>query len=456
MHMTERRTALIVVSIASFLTPFMASSVNVALPTIAREFSLDAVMLGWVATSYMLASAVTLLPAGRLGDMFGRKRVFLVGTAVFSLASLLIALAPSGPFLIAARVLQGAGAAMNFATNLAILTSAYPANEKGRVLGINVAAVYIGQSVGPTVGGLLTQYFGWRSIFAVVVPLTLLNLVLALTKLKSDWAEARGEAFDLRGVLTYGVSLVMLIMGLSSLPAWSGLGLMVLGVAGFVFFFVWEDRAPSPALNLSMFRESTVFTYSCIAALINYLANAATAFLLSLYLQQVKGLSPQAAGLVLIAQPIVQATFSPLTGRMSDSVEPRLLASAGMGCAVVGLGLLAALGADTPLAYVVLVLMLMGMGFALFSSPNTNAIMSSVSKRFYGVAGATVSTARVIGQTLSIGIVMLVFAMLIGRVEIGPQNLDALLTSMRVLFAFFAGLCVIGIYFSLARGNMRR
>lgn len=454
--MSQRRTALIIMSIASFLTPFMASSINVALPSIAREFGLDAVMLGWVATSYMLASAVTLLPAGRLGDLYGRKRIFLVGTVVFSFASLLIALAPSGPFLIAARVLQGSGAAMNFATNLAILTSVYPANEKGRVLGINVAAVYIGQSVGPTIGGLLTQYFGWRSIFAVVVPLTLFNLFLTLTRLKDEWVGTRGETFDLRGVLAYAVSLVCLIMGLSSLPSWTGLALMLLGVAGFVFFFIWEDRATHPALNLSMFRQSTVFTYSSIAALINYLANAATAFLLSLYLQQIRGLTPQAAGLVLVAQPIVQAVLSPLTGRLSDSVEPRLLASAGMGCAVIGLALLASLGPASPIVYVVGVLMLMGAGFALFSSPNTNAIMSSVSKQFYGVAGATVSTARVIGQTLSIGIVMLVFATMIGHVEIGPGNLGALMMSMRVLFGFFAVLCVLGIYFSLARGNMRR
>jgi EmrB/QacA subfamily drug resistance transporter len=433
----------------------MGSSVNIALPTIGKEFGLDAVTLGWVATSFMLASAITLLPAGRLADIHGRKRMFASGSVVFGLASLVIAFAPSAAVLLAARVVQGIGAAMVFGTSVAILTSVYPANEKGRVLGINVASVYIGQSVGPTIGGILTRYFGWRSIFLVVAPVALLIFVITITKLRGEWAEARNDSFDVPGALIYALSLFGVIYGLSALP--SALGAMLIGggVVCFIAFVAWERRTLSPLLNLKLFSNNPVFTFSNAAALINYCANAATALLLSLYLQHIKGYPPQTAGLILIAQPVVQAIFSPLAGRLSDTVEPRILASAGMACAALGLFLFATLAAETPVVFVVAVLMLLGAGFALFSSPNTNAIMSSVEKRSYGVAAATLSTMRVIGQTMSIGIVMLVFALVIGRVAIAPENYGALMASTRVLFSMFAVLCVSGIFFSLARGNVR-
>ncbi len=451
---SDRRYALIIMTLASFITPFMGSSVNIALPAIGRAFSLDAVTLGWIATSYLLASAIMLVPAGRLADIHGRKRVFAIGSAVFALASLAIGLAPTAPILLAARVVQGIGSAMVFGTSAAILISAYPPSEKGRVLGINVAAVYTGQSVGPTLGGLLTRYLGWRSIFLLAAPLSFLVLVLTIKKLRGEWAEARGESFDIVGSVMYGLALLCVIYGFSSLPGALGLALIAGGLAGFVVFVVWENRTLSPVLNMHLFRTNMVFTLSNVAALINYCANAATGFLLSLYLQQIRGLPPQMAGLVLIGQPVVQAVFSPLTGRLSDTVEPRILASAGMGCAAVGLFLFATLTPQTPLVFVLAVLMLLGLGFALFSSPNTNAVMSSVEKRQYGVASATLSTMRVVGQTLSIGIVMLAFALYIGHVEIGPENLSALMTSTRVLFSGFGILCVVGILCSLARGKV--
>jgi MFS family permease len=228
------------------------------------------------------------------------------------------------------------------------------------------------------------------------------------------------------------------------------------GLAALVVFIAWERRSTSPLLDVGVFASNRTYAFSNLAALINYCGSAATGFFLSLYLQQIRGLPPQSAGLVLVAQPIVQAFLSPLTGRLSDSIEPRRLASLGMACTAAGLFLFSSLSPSTPFAVVVLILMLSGAGFALFSSPNTNAIMSSVERRFYGVAGATTSTMRVVGQTLSMGLAVLIFAVVIGRVEITPQQYPQLMTSIRIGFALFGALCLCGIFASLARGNVRR
>jgi MFS family permease len=198
-----------------------------------------------------------------------------------------------------------------------------------------------------------------------------------------------------------------------------------------------------------------VFAFSNLAALINYSATSAVTFLISLYLQYVKGLDPQQAGIVLIAQPVMMALFSPVAGRLSDSVEPRILSSAGMGIISVMLALISFVGPETPITLLVLCLLFLGFGFALFSSPNTNAVMSSVEKRLYGVASATLGTMRLTGQMLSMGIVMVIFAVTMGGTRITPEYYPSFLQSMRLAFVIFSVLCVVGVFASLARGKVR-
>jgi EmrB/QacA subfamily drug resistance transporter len=454
-HATPRRVTLLIAALASFLTPFMGSSTNVALPSIGHEFSMDAVLLTWIPTAYLLAAAVFLVPFGRIADIYGRKRVFTYGTAIFTVASLLTGLSASTTMLISARVLQGIGSAMIFGTSVAILTSVFPPGERGRVLGISVAAVYVGLSIGPFVGGYLTQHLGWRSIFLAVVPLGLLVLILVTWRLKGEWAEAQGEPFDLAGSIIYSLSLIALMYGLSLLPGWSGAGLILASAVGLGLFAVWEIRAAHPVLDVKLFAGNRTFAFSNLAALINYSATSAVTFLLSLYLQYIKALSPQQAGLVLIAQPIMQATFSPVAGRLSDRIEPRIVASLGMTVTTTGLILLIFVGPSTPLWAIVICLVLLGFGFALFSSPNMNAIMGSVEKRFYGVASGTLGTMRLVGQMLSMGIATLLFTLYIGRVEITPETYSLFLISAKTAFAVFAALCTAGIFASLARGDLR-
>jgi len=452
---SERSSALLVSALAAFLTPFLGSSLNVALPSIGREFRMDAILLSWVPTAYLLSAAILVVPFGRIADIHGRKLVFIWGISVLSAGCVLAAVAGEGWILIGARALQGGGGAMIFGTGMAILTSVYPRELRGRVLGINVAAVYAGLSVGPFVGGLLTETAGWRSIFWISGVLGAAMILIVLLALKGEWAEARGARLDLPGGLLYGVSLTGLMYGLSRLPDAIGVALLLVGLVMLLVFIRWELRSSSPLLDMTLFVSNRAFAFSNLAALINYSATFAVGFLLSLYLQYLRGFSPQEAGLVLIAQPVVMAVASPFAGVLSDRIEPRIVASTGMGLIVLGLATLVFLTAATPLPMLLVTLVVLGMGFALFSSPNTNAVMSSIERHQYGVAAGTIATMRMSGQMLSIGIAMLVFALVIGPVPITPQVHAPFLQSISIAFGIFAILCLGGVFASLARGRLR-
>jgi len=451
----SRRAALLVTTVGAFLTPFMGSSIAIALPSIGDELQMNAILLGWVSTTYLLAAVMFMVPIGRIADIYGRKKIFTYGMLTYTIASALSATSTSAAMLISFRVLQGIGGAMIFSTSVAILTSVFPPQDRGRVLGINVAAVYIGLSLGPFAGGLLTQYLGWRAIFWANVPLGLMVIALIFWKLKGEWAEARGEKFDVIGSIIYSLTLLAIMYGFTMLPDIIGVVLILAGAAGFVAFIRWETKVKNPVLDIGLFKNNTVFTLSNVAALINYSATFAVGFLLSLYLQYVKGLSPQNAGLVLVAAPVVQAVFSPFAGRLSDKIEPRIVASAGMGLTVIGLIFFIFLDKTTSLWFIIAGLMILGLGFALFSSPNTNAVMSSVDRKCYGVASATLSTMRQIGMTFNMGMVMLIFGIYIGRVQITPPYYPAFISSVNMVFIISAVLCFGGIFASLARGKVR-
>jgi EmrB/QacA subfamily drug resistance transporter len=452
-HPASKKSALIVTTLSFFIVSFMGSAVNIALPSISKEFKMDAVLLSWVATTYLLASAISILPLARAGDICGRKKFFLWGCVLFTVWSFLLGISTSATMLLTLRVLQGMGAAMIFGTGTAILISVFPAGERGKVLGINVAAVYVGLSIGPFLGGLLTYHLGWRSIFISVVPVGLVILLSTLWTLKGEWAEAKGERIDLTGTALYGFTLITIIYGFSLLPEMGGAGLIALGSLGILAFVKWETRVTSPLLDVRLFMKNRVFAFSNLAALINYSATFAISFLLSLYLQYLKGFTPQQAGLVLVSQPVVQAIFSPFAGRLSDRMEPRIVASIGMSLTALGLVLLTFLSEGTVLPYIVTSLILIGFGLALFSSPNTNAVMGSVEKRFYGVASAALGTMRITGNMFSMGIVALLFSIYIGRAQITAAHYLLFLKSLKVTYLLFAILCFGGIFASLARGR---
>lgn len=450
----KQLSILLVTTLSSFLTPFMGSAVNVALPAIAKDLSMTALSLSWVATSFILAATMTLIPLGRLADIYGRRRFYIYGALIFTVASSFCILSPSQFFLIAARTVQGVGGAMIFSTGTAMLVSAYPLEERGKIIGINVAAVYIGLTIGPFVGGLLTEHFGWRFIFLFTAALGLIITLIATATIKEEWSGINGTHFDYAGSLLYAIALFSIIYGLSQLPSLNALFLIGTGLLCLALFIFQQLKSPSPLLDIHLFLNNKVFAFSNLAALINYCATFAVTFLLSLYLQHIKMLSPSQTGSILVAAPVVQALLSPVAGRLSDRFEPQIISSIGMVLTVIGLVPLIFLSNQTSIEYILFCLILLGVGFALFSSPNVNAIMSAVEKKFFGVASATVSTMRLTGQMFSMGITMLVFAVILGDYPISTANNYLLLKSTKFIFAILAVICCVGIFASLARGKM--
>jgi MFS family permease len=451
-----QRSSLVVTTVTAFMAPFMLSSVNVALPALQAEFAADAVLLGWIATAYLLATAMVLVPAGKFADIHGRKKVFLTGIVVYTLGSFFAILAPDIWWFLAARAIQGLGAALFVTTSMAIITSVFPPEKRGRGIGILVTAVYAGLASGPFAGGLLTQHFGWRSLFWVMLVLGTGSLLLAFRFLRGEWAEARGEQFDLPGSLVYAVSIFCLVYGGTLMPEPMAWLLVPSGLLGLLLFYRLQKKAAYPVFAVGLLQHNRVFLFSSLAALIHYAATFAVTFQISLYLQFIKGMSPRTAGMVLMIQPVMMTLFSSPAGRLSDRLEPRLLASSGMGITALGLAVFVLLGRQTPVWLVTANLAMLGFGFALFSSPNMNAIMGSVERRQYGLASGTVATMRLLGQMCSMTLATIFLSIFIGRQTIRPENHSLFLASMHACFVLFVLLCTAGIAFSLLRGSLRQ
>ncbi len=453
--MKEKNSILIAASISSFLTPFMGSSVNIALPAIGQSLNLGAVSMTWVSTAYLLSTAVFLVPLGKAADSIGRRKVFIWGIMIFSVSSLLAAVAWSPAVMLASRAIHGLGSAMIFSTGVAMVASVFPKSERGRSLGITAAAVYLGLSAGPFAGGLLAQHLGWRSIFLV---LSAASAVLAahvfFTVKHESQSDSRGR-FDFTGSLLYAVSLPLIIYGFSRLPGRVGAFLTLAGAALLAVFIYFEKRSDNPVLDIKLFSNNTAFAMSNFAALINYSATFSVTFLLSLYLQFVKGYSASFSGIILISQPLIMSFISPVTGRLSDRIEPKYLSSAGMAVSAAGLIPMAFISQSTSILFIASCLVVQGIGFGLFASPNTNAIMSSVHGRHLGTASATMGTMRLVGQMMSMGFATLIFALFLGQSKISADNIPAMLSAVRTAFSVSAALCLCGIYFSYARGNVR-
>jgi EmrB/QacA subfamily drug resistance transporter len=449
-----KKIILLIASLSSFLVPFTSSSIIVALPSMALQFHADAVTLGWITSAYIIAAAVFIVPFGRYADIVGRRKIFLYGVLIFTIASLACAFSPSEEILIVFRFLQGVGGAMLFATSVAIVTQVYGPGERGWALGITIATVYAGLSIGPFLGGILTDTFGWPAIFLINVPLGILTIALTLRGVRHEWADAAGERFDLGGAVIYGIMLFTFIYGMLLFPDPAGLVWIAAAPGAAIVFYRWEKRRESPLIDFSVFMNNRTFVFSNIAAMINYGATYGVGVLLSLYLQYIQGFSAATAGFILVAQPVVQTIFSPVAGRLSDRIEPRVVATAGMALTALGLSFFIFLTPATPLCAIVASLMVLGLGYGLFSSPNTNAIMSSVHARHLGIASGMVATMRSLGQLLSMAIAMCCFAVFIGPVTITPSVYPALMTGVTVAFVVFTVLCSAGVGISYIRGTI--
>lgn len=448
----EQKATLFVAVTTAFATTFAASALNLSIPAIGIEFGFNAASVGWLVTGYVLASAVLAVPFGRLADLTGRKWVLCLGIFLFAAFSLLILLVRTPAWFLAFRVVQGVGAAMIFATNQAVLVNAFPPSMRGKVLGYSIAATYTGLTAGPVVGGYLNYQLGWRSIFLLGFVLGFIALAAAVFRLPVSKGYKGGQRMDAAGSFLYMASLGAILYGFTSLSSDSKAPYLLAGGLVLFLLFLWiESSAESPVIRIQLFRRNPAYLFSNLAALLNYGATFALGYWLSIYLQLVKGMDSRAAGFILVSQPLMMALLSPMAGRWSDKIPPYRLASLGMGLCAAGLLPFAFVTEMTPMAWIIACLLLVGVGFALFSSPNTNAVLACVEAPDYGVASSILATMRTIGHSFSMAVVTLVVSSEIGAVPLASAKTTSITDAMRDSFAIFFVLCVVGVWFSLKR-----
>ena len=449
------KTALIVAMITSFVNPLSLSAINVALPAIGTDLGANAVSLAWIAASYALTAAVVQLPLGRITDICGKRRIMITGAIIFSLSNFLAAISWSSWWMILCRIIQGLGGSMTSVSGMAIVSSIFPPKQRGKAIGMIVGTVYAGLSVGPFVGGMLTHYLGCYSMFIANGLLTGIAAFMAIKGLKGDWEQdiLPQEKLDASGALIYCTALSLLMIGLSSLPGNFPLILIAAGIAGLALFVILQSRTKYPIINVAIFLKNRIFVFSNLAAFIHYASAFAISFLLNLYLQYVKGIEAHHAGFIMLAQPGIQALFSPFMGALSDRVDPRILASIGMGCTVAGAWALIGITKETSLLFIILMLVLLGMGYAVFASPNTNAIMGSVDRSLYGMASSFSGTMRAMGMSVSMAVATMSMSFYVGGRKIGINDYDGLFEAMNLCFFIFVILCCAGIGVSLVRGK---
>ncbi len=459
--------------ITSFITTFMGSALNLSVPDMSSEFNVSASAIGWVVTVYMLTAAAFSVPFGRIADLTSRKIVLVSGIAVFGTASLFSIFAKGLVYVIIGRGIQGFGASMIFATNHAVLISEFDEDERGKVLGYATASTYVGLAAGPVLGGFLNYNFGWRSIFAAGVVVSVIVFAAALFGIPSKNKETakvqantekkdsiihaektdtkiKKKDWNTAGNVLFICTLLALVYGLTDLmrnsfaPYIAGAGI-ILGI----IFVICELKAKSPIIDVRIFKSNIAYTMSNMAALLGYGAVYAISYLLSIYLQSARGYNSQAAGLILIASPAVMAILSPITGRISDRVQPFILAVSGMTAVSLALLVFAFISEDTPLAVIIGTLLLSGAGAALFSTPNTNAVMSYVTQESLGVASSVLATMRSLGHTVSMTIITITVSLYIGDRTLKDAEPEILISVMHTAFIVFTVLAVIGALFSL-------
>ncbi len=453
---TGKKHLLLISAGGSFLAPFMVSALIVAIPTIGREFSMSASEMSWLATAFFLAASMFLLPMGRIADIFGVKLVFTAGICVYFFSALLAALAPSSEILIAARFLNGMGAAMIFGTSFALLSLSLPENERGQALGINIAANMLGFSLGFQAGGLLTYYLSWRGFFLLTLPIDLLVLALIVLKLPGECAYSRGQKLDLKGAGMIAVLLFLMVTGLSELPRSQGAISLIAGLVLLVIFAFWEMRSNSPIIDPRLLAKNRPFAYASAAVLIFNAGSFAVIFLFSLYLQYLRGFDAREVGLILLAATLIMAALVSYAGRLSDRFRAYLISSAGISISILGILPMIFLDSTTPLEAVLIEFLLLLTGVALFTPPMVKIVLSCISREMYGVGSSLAEMMRLLGNSMSMAITSVAFTQFLGGADIKPEHYPAFLESMRAIFAVFFVLLLFGLALTVAAGRRRR
>lgn len=450
---TSPGAVLLTVCAAQFMVPLMLTAVGVALPSIGREFNASAQQLGFVEQLYILAPAISMLTFGRLGDVVGRVKIFLIGLVLFTVLTASLGFVESIDMLLIQRFFQGIGSSMLLSGSMALVASSFPVEIRGRKVGIVSAFTYSGLSSGPVLGGIITSHLGWRYVFWLVVPFGVAACLLCVFRLRDASRFARRETMDWQGSLLFALGVALIMLGASHLGQWKAGPVMILsGFASVLMFVFRETRTPTPLLDVSIFARNRFFTLSCLAAMGSYAATFGLTFFMSLYLQYALGMSPRGAGFLLLIQPLSQMLASPLAGSITDRTTPARVANFGIAAVCAGLiSIVVTVGTGAPVTLIAVELALIGTGFGVFITPNTVAILGSVAPRQYGMASGMIGTVRTLGMVVSMTTITLVFSLLMGGQPVTKANVPEFVSSMQTGLIAFAAFSCSGLMVSIAR-----
>ena len=446
--MESKNLLLLICTVLSFFTVFAVNAVTIVIPSIASEYGMSNIIQNWVTIIFLLVVAVLSVPAGQISAKFGLKKVTNISIVLFIIISVVNVLVTTQEQFLACRFILGISLAFINVTSMAMIVSAFPPEERGKALGINITGVYVGLSLSPVLGGILNYNLGWRSVVLFGVPFLFVILALLLTKIDEEWISFKGIPLDIKGSLTYGIGMVLFMYGFTILNTQLGIVLTILGILILIIFGLIELRREYPVFNINFFKNHK-FLSANFASLCAYLATYAVTTILNYHLQYIKGFDSQTAGLILLVAPLCQVVLAPIAGRLSDKYVPQILAAIGMALGTISLFLFSSLNGQTPLEFLIISMIIYGVGFGLFSPPNTNVIMGSVPPKDTSVASAAVATMRTVGQAMSMGILTFVFAFVMGNVPIIEQYYPLLISSCQITCLICVVLCIASVFASL-------
>ena len=446
--MENKNLILLICSVLSFFTVFAVNAVNVVIPSIAAEFGMNNIVQNWVTIIFLLVVAVLSVPAGQISGKYGLKKVTIISCVLFLIISIVNVLVTSTELFLVCRLVLGIALAFINVTSMAMIVSAFKPEERGAALGINITAVYIGLSLSPVLGGILNYNLGWRSVVLFCVPFLFVILALLLIRVKEEWITFEGIPIDIKGSVVYGIGMVLFIYGFTILNEALGVILTILGIIFLVMFGLIELRQSHPVFDIRFFKNRR-FLSANFASLSAYLATYAVTIILNYHLQYIMGFDSQFTGIILLIAPICQVVLAPIAGRLSDRYVPQIMAAIGMGLGTVSLILFSTLGSETSLEFLIVAMVIYGIAFGLFSPPNTNVIMGSVPPKDTSMASAAVATMCTVGQAMSMGILTLVFAFVMGNVPIVEKYYPLLTQSCQITCLICVVLCIASVFASL-------
>ena len=451
---------LVAVSMFTFMSTLDGSIVNIALPTISKDMQVPMNQSEWIVSIYLMMVCACLLLFGKIGDSWGKIKIYRIGTLIFVIGSLLCGFNHSLAFLLFARVIQALGAAMTMATNTGIITEVFPMNERGRALGMIGAFVSLGSIAGPGLGGLILAHFSWAYIFWINVPVGIITMVISEKFLPKD-ITLSGQKIDMGGFAAIAATILTFFGGvflgqehgfLTLIP----LVLFALAIISFIVFLYVEKKVKLPLITFSIFKNK-VFTMSLITALLIFSSNFFVNVVIPFYLQSARGLSPSYAGLLMMVFPFLMVIGSPLSGYLTDKIGPEILVLIGLGMLSVTQLMYMFMHADSPLWYYVIATAIMGLGNSLFQSPNNTMVMSSVTKENLGVAGSLNSFARNLGMVIGISMATTILYNAMSskmgeRVTTYIANRpDVFIYGMKITFLGSFLLCLVALLLTLYR-----